>query len=92
MTVESHQTGRTDIVHEDKCRRCGASCHIAIPVRDRHIVVPGVHCRFLSEGSDGKFGCTAAFVVNEEETMHSVYPSGAAFATNAAPIDPPAPG
>jgi hypothetical protein len=58
MAQKVHQIGRTDDVHEDRCRRCGTSCHIAIPVRERHVVVPGVHCKFLSEGEDGKFGCT----------------------------------
>ncbi len=58
LALPDHQVGRTDGAHEDKCRRCGVSCHIAIPVRDRHIVVPGMHCKFLAEGTDGKFGCT----------------------------------
>lgn len=55
---------------EDLCRRCGVSCHVAVPVRDgRTVVVPHLHCRFLAPtvhtddatpapGTPGGFGCT----------------------------------
>jgi hypothetical protein len=47
-----------DDINEDKCRRCGISCHVAVPCRDRLVVVPGLHCKFLSQEDDGRFGCT----------------------------------
>ncbi len=58
MSQRSHQQGATDAAHEDKCRRCGVACHIAVPLGDRAIVVPGLHCRFLAEESPGLFSCT----------------------------------
>jgi len=50
--------GRSDTRHEDKCRRCGTSCHVAVPLRGRVIVVPGLHCEFLAAQPDGTFACT----------------------------------
>lgn len=44
--------------HEDKCRRCGTSCHPAIPVNGVPVVVPGLACRFLAQRPDGRFHCT----------------------------------
>ena len=43
--------------HEAKCRRCGASCHTAIPVNDIPVVVPGLTCRYLAERPGGGFQC-----------------------------------
>lgn len=51
------QAGRADDDHEAKCRRCGVSCHVAVPVRGRNIVVPGLRCRFLEPDGTG-FVCT----------------------------------
>lgn len=50
---------RADADHEGKCRRCGISCHMAIP-SDRHglVAVPGLRCQFLEQEPDGRFGCT----------------------------------
>lgn len=53
-----HQQGATDAAHEDKCRRCGNSCHVAVPIGERAIVVPGLHCRYLVEDAPGRFGCS----------------------------------
>ena len=63
--LPAHQQGAQDAKHEDKCRRCGVSCHVAVPLpsrlgdaRDRAIVVPGLHCKFLAEEAPGQFACT----------------------------------
>jgi len=43
---------------EGLCRRCGASCHVAVPAGDRGaVVVPGLHCQFLGRDGD-RFHCT----------------------------------
>lgn len=56
------QAGRQDPEHEAQCRRCGISCHVAVPHgmgrRERLIVVPGLHCRYLAQTADGQWGCT----------------------------------
>ncbi len=57
MSSLSHQQGATDPAHEDKCRRCGVSCHVAVPLGDRAIVVDGLHCKFLAEDAPGVFAC-----------------------------------
>lgn len=46
------------VEHEARCRRCGVSCHPAIPVNGVPVVVPGLACRFLAKGIDGRFRCT----------------------------------
>lgn len=38
---------RADSEHEGKCRRCGISCHLALPVRGTPVVIPGLRCKFL---------------------------------------------
>jgi len=43
---------------EDLCRRCGVSCHLAVPVNGLPIAVPGLHCRFLIEPQRGQFACS----------------------------------
>ncbi len=58
MSQLPHQQGATDTAHEDKCRRCGVSCHVAVPIGKRVIAVPGLHCRFLAEDAPGQFSCT----------------------------------
>ncbi len=53
------QPGRADAAHEARCRRCGVSCHVAVPTDHRGaVVVPGFHCVFLRREPDGKFGCS----------------------------------
>ncbi len=56
--IQHGQTGRSDREHEDKCTRCGTSCHLAVPIGERAVVVPGLHCKFLSAQTDGRFSCT----------------------------------
>lgn len=50
---------RSDADHEAKCRRCGVSCHMAVP-SDTHglVAVPGLRCQFLEQDQAGLFGCT----------------------------------
>lgn len=52
------EPGRADVEHESRCRRCGVSCHVAMPLRGRPVVVPGLHCTFLAADPDGRFQCT----------------------------------
>lgn len=56
------EPGRDDAAHEAQCRRCGISCHVAVPLgsgrRQRLIAVPGLHCRYLQQDLDGRFGCS----------------------------------
>lgn len=43
---------------EALCRRCGASCHVAVPAGDLgSVVLPGLHCQFLVADGD-KFACS----------------------------------
>lgn len=43
---------------EATCRRCGASCHVAVPAGPiGAVVVPGLHCQFLAADGD-RFTCT----------------------------------
>jgi uncharacterized cysteine cluster protein YcgN (CxxCxxCC family) len=48
----------TDPDHEALCRRCGVSCHAALPVNGLPVVVPGVHCRYLVPEPGGTFACS----------------------------------
>lgn len=47
-----------DEQHEALCRRCGISCHFAVPVNGLAVVVDELHCRFLARAADGRFHCT----------------------------------
>lgn len=50
--------------HEDLCRRCGMSCHFAVPVNGLAVVIDALRCRFLAEskdstgGKNGRYHCT----------------------------------
>ena len=44
--------------HEAKCRRCGQSCHFAIPVNGLAVVVDDLHCKFLQAEEQGRFRCS----------------------------------
>nr|MBP6609058.1 hypothetical protein [Deltaproteobacteria bacterium] len=49
--------------HEALCRRCGMSCHFAVPVNGLAVVIDALRCKFLarSSGSDssaGQYHCT----------------------------------
>ncbi len=50
--------GASSTDEESKCRRCGASCHVAVPAGPiGTLVVPGLHCMFL-EPDAGRFHCS----------------------------------
>ncbi len=56
--VAPDRLARDDVADDNElCRRCGVSCHLAIPVNGLPIAVPGLHCRHLTEESRGRFGC-----------------------------------
>ncbi|GEM_PF-2010406 len=57
--IQADLNRRSDADHEAKCRRCGISCHLALPVggSTAMMVVPELHCRFLARMDDG-WGCT----------------------------------
>ncbi len=44
--------------HESLCRRCGMSCHFAVPVNGLPVVVDDLHCKYLGKDDQGLFGCT----------------------------------
>ncbi len=51
--------------HEALCRRCGMSCHFAVPVNGLAVVIDALRCKFLARssgsGSDsvaGQYHCT----------------------------------
>ncbi|MFO0621085.1 MAG: hypothetical protein U0745_06795 [Polyangia bacterium] len=46
--------------HEALCRRCGISCHFAIPVNGLAVVIDALRCKFLSqiEGEPGRYHCS----------------------------------
>lgn len=46
--------------HEALCRRCGMSCHFAIPVNGLAVVIDALRCKFLSqiEGEPGRYHCS----------------------------------
>lgn len=48
--------GRDDAAHEGQCRRCGVSCHLAIPVNGTPVTIPGLRCQFL-EREGALWGC-----------------------------------
>ena len=55
--IRAGQPGRSDPAHENKCTRCGISCHLAVPINNVPMVVPGLHCKFLKAVGD-KFECS----------------------------------
>ena len=51
--------------HEALCRRCGMSCHFAVPVNGLAVVIDALRCKFLARSSDsgsdssaGQYHCT----------------------------------
>ncbi|MBL8632209.1 MAG: hypothetical protein JNM40_03230 [Myxococcales bacterium] len=56
--------------HEALCRRCGMSCHFAIPVNGLAVVIDALRCKFLAqaEGEPGRYHCTVY------ASRHSVAP------------------
>ena len=49
---------RSSDEHEALCRRCGVSCHFAVPVDGLAVVVADLYCRFLVTDGEGGFSCT----------------------------------
>ena len=52
--------------HEAMCRRCGISCHFAVPVNGLPVVVDDLHCRFLVREGEGDLGGLYRCSVYEE--------------------------
>lgn len=44
--------------HESLCRRCGMSCHFAVPVNGLPVVIDALRCKFLGRDAEGRFACT----------------------------------
>lgn len=44
--------------HEALCRRCGMSCHFAVPVNGLAVVIDALRCRFLARDDAGRYACT----------------------------------
>lgn len=44
--------------HEALCRRCGVSCHFAIPVNGLAVVVDELRCKFLARDEAGRYSCS----------------------------------
>lgn len=44
--------------HESLCRRCGMSCHFAVPVNGLPVVIDALRCKFLGRDGEGRFACT----------------------------------
>ncbi len=44
--------------HEALCRRCGMSCHFAVPVNGLAVVIDALRCKFLGRAEDGRYHCT----------------------------------
>lgn len=44
--------------HEALCRRCGMSCHFAVPVNGLAVVLDELHCKYLGRAEDGRYHCT----------------------------------
>lgn len=44
--------------HEALCRRCGMSCHFAVPVNGLAVVIDALRCRFLGRDDAGRYACT----------------------------------
>ena len=48
----------TPAEHEALCRRCGMSCHFAVPVNGLAVVIDELRCKFLRRDDDGRFFCS----------------------------------
>ena len=58
MPTLSDLAALTPHEHEALCRRCGMSCHFAIPVNGLAVVIDALRCKFLARDEAGKFGCS----------------------------------
>jgi uncharacterized cysteine cluster protein YcgN (CxxCxxCC family) len=54
----SDATDEATAEHEAKCRRCGQSCHFAVPVNGLPVVVDDLHCKYLQASAPGQFICS----------------------------------
>ena len=50
--------GAATDAREDLCRRCGVSCHFAVPVNGLPVVIDELRCRYLLRAEDGRFACS----------------------------------
>jgi hypothetical protein len=48
----------TPEIIEDKCRRCGVSCHATVDLNDEFIVIEGLHCKYLTREDSGVWTCS----------------------------------
>ncbi len=48
----------TPAEHEALCRRCGMSCHFAVPVNGLAVVIDALRCKFLQRDDAGRFVCS----------------------------------
>lgn len=48
----------TPAEHEALCRRCGVSCHFAIPVNGLAVVLDELRCKFLARDEGGRYRCS----------------------------------
>jgi hypothetical protein len=44
--------------HEALCRRCGMSCHFAVPVNGLAVVIDALRCKFLAREEGGMYRCS----------------------------------
>lgn len=56
--IHPSQPRRADSQHESKCRRCGISCHLALPINGTLVEIPGLHCQFLKPAADRAWVCS----------------------------------
>lgn len=54
----THEAREAHEAHEAMCRRCGMSCHFAVPVNGLAVVIDALRCKFLGRSDDGRFHCT----------------------------------
>jgi len=50
--------GETPEIIEDKCRRCGVSCHATVELDEEFIVIEGLHCKYLTKEDTGAWACS----------------------------------
>lgn len=58
FSTRTSKSLRSDPQHEAQCRRCGISCHLALPVGSQMVEIPSLHCQFLAPQPDRKWTCT----------------------------------
>jgi hypothetical protein len=58
LAKDPDASDRTHDEHEAMCRRCGMSCHFAVPVNGLAVVIDALRCKFLGRAEDGRYQCT----------------------------------